>query len=76
MLSNYRPERTVVVKELNAAGVPVTAIPILPHEEGYYFTIDNAQRAQERYEEWKAWTAEQVLMWEGVGLDIEPEALF
>jgi hypothetical protein len=48
----------------------------LPHEEGYYFTIDNAQRAQERYEEWKAWTAEQVLMWEGVGLDIEPEALF
>lgn len=76
MLSDFSPERAAVVKKLNGAGVPVVAIPLLPYEEGYYFTPDNAQRAAERYEEWKAWTAEQGLVWEGVGLDIEPEARF
>jgi hypothetical protein len=30
----------------------------LPAGEGYYFTADNRQRAAERYEEWKAWTAQ------------------
>jgi hypothetical protein len=76
MLSDFSPERAAVVKKLNAAGIPVTAIPLLPYEEGYYFTADNAPRALERYEEWKAWTAEHGLVWEGVGLDIEPEARF
>jgi hypothetical protein len=76
MLSDFSPERADVVKKLNAARIPVTAIPLLPYEEGYYFTIDNAPRAVERYEEWKKWTAEHGLVWEGVGLDIEPEARF
>ena len=76
MLSDLSPERAAVVQQLNAAGVPVTAIPLLPYEEGYYFTPDNTQRAAERYDEWRDWTAQHGLVWEGVGLDIEPEARF
>ena len=74
MLSDFSPERAAVVKKLNAASIPVVAIPLLPYEEGYYFTPENTQRAAERYDEWKVWTAQHGLVWEGVGLDIEPEA--
>jgi hypothetical protein len=35
----------------------VVAIPLVPVEEGYYFTADNAPRATQRDDEWKAWTA-------------------
>jgi LPS sulfotransferase NodH len=52
------------------------AVPLLPAEEGYYFTPENTQRAAERYDEWRTWTAQHGLVWEGVGLDIEPEARF
>jgi ABC-type sugar transport system substrate-binding protein len=45
MLSDLSPERAAVVQQLNAAGVPAVAVPLLPAEEGYYFTPDNTQRA-------------------------------
>jgi hypothetical protein len=76
ILSDFSPERAAVVQKLNTASIPVTAIPLLPYEEGYYFTTDNALQAAQRYDEWKEWTAEHELVWEGVGLDIEPEARF
>jgi len=76
MLSDLSAERAAVVRLLNSATIPVVAIPLLPYEEGYYFTADNARRAAERYDEWKAWTAHHGLQWERVGLDIEPEARF
>jgi hypothetical protein len=76
MLSDLSAERAAVVRQLNAAGIPVVAIPLVPVEEGYYFTADNAPRAVARYDEWKAWTAQHGLVWEGVGLDIEPDARF
>ena len=74
MLSDLSEERASVVQLLNRAGVPVVAVPLLPLEEGYYFTPDNTHRAAERYQEWQAWTARHELVWAGVGLDIEPEA--
>ena len=40
------------------------------------FTEPHYQRAAERYDAWKAWTAQHGLVWEGVGLDIEPDARF
>lgn len=43
-------------------------------EEGYYFTADNPPLAADRYEQWKAWTEEHQLEWDGVGLDVEPGA--
>lgn len=69
----FTPERAGVVRRLNDEGVPVLAIPLLSFDEGYYFTADNFLRAAERYQEWKAWTEEQRLVWDAVGLDIEPD---
>lgn len=74
MLSDFSTERASVVQKLNAAQIPVVGIPLMPYEEGYYFTLENASRAGLRYAEWKAWTAQHGLRWEGVGLDIEPPA--
>jgi hypothetical protein len=74
MLSDFSEARAAVVRQLNAAAIPVIAIPLMPYEDGYYFTLENAPRARARYDEWKAWTAQHSLAWDGVGLDIEPEA--
>jgi hypothetical protein len=67
------PERAAIVRELNEAGVPVGAWLVLPREEGYWFNADNAPQAAARYAEFKAWTEEHDLHWEGVGMDVEPD---
>lgn len=72
----FSPERAAVVKRLNEAVVAVVGIPLFPVNEGYYFTADNAAAAASRYELWKDWTARHGLVWDWVGLDIEPEARF
>ena len=74
MVSDLSSERAGVVRQLNQAGIPVVGIPLFPWEEGYYFTVDNAPQATKRYEQWKQWTAEHGLVWDWVGLDLEPEA--
>lgn len=76
MLSDYHPDRAGVVKELNRAGVPVVGVPLVPADEGYYFTPDNVPQAIASYERFTAWTAQHTLVWDAVGLDIEPEAAF
>jgi hypothetical protein len=76
MVSDLSAERAQVVRQLNQAGIPLVGVPLFPVEEGYYFTVDNAPRAADRYREWKQWTAEHGLVWEQVGLDLEPEAQF
>jgi hypothetical protein len=73
MCSDYSDHRAGVVRRLNAAGVPVVGIPLLPLAEGYYFTTDNAGRAAGSYQEFTAWTRRHELVWDGVGLDIEPD---
>ncbi len=73
MLSDYSAERAQVIQQLNQAGVPVVAIPLVAAEDGYYFTADNPPQAEQSYERWKEWTAQHGLVWDGVGLDIEPE---
>jgi hypothetical protein len=74
VLSDFSDERAAVVQRLNAAGIPVVGIPLLPLAQGYYFTADNAAEAAGRYQEWRAWTRRHGLTWLGVGLDIEPDA--
>jgi hypothetical protein len=74
MLSDFSEARAAVVRQLNAAAIPVIAIPLMPYKDGYYFTVENAPRARTRYDEWKAWSVQHSLAWDGVGLDIEPEA--
>jgi hypothetical protein len=76
MCSDFSDERAEVVRRLNAAGIPVVGIPLLPLAEGYYFTADNADLAARCYEEWAVWTGRHELVWDGVGLDIEPDARF
>jgi hypothetical protein len=73
MCSDFSDERAGAVRRLNAAGVPVVGIPLLPLAEGYYFTVDNADRAAGSYQEFMAWTRRHELVWDGVGLDIEPD---
>ncbi|HVL04088.1 MAG TPA: hypothetical protein VM386_06600 [Acidimicrobiales bacterium] len=73
MLSDLSPERADAVRKLNAAGIPVVAVPLVPFEDGYYFTADNPARAAARYDEWKEWTKAEDLNWVGLGLDIEPD---
>jgi hypothetical protein len=74
MCPDFSDQRADVVRQLNAAGVPVVGIPLLPLAAGYYFTTDNAGRAAASYQRFRAWTRQQGLVWDGVGLDIEPDA--
>jgi hypothetical protein len=64
MLSDLSTERASVVQKLNAASIPLVGVPLVPVEEGYYFTADNTPQAARRYEEWKVWTAQHNLVWE------------
>ena len=70
---DFSPERAQIVKKLNQAGVPVVAWLLLPMDQGYWFHQDNATQAVACYRAFKAWTAEYKLVWDGVGLDIEPD---
>ena len=66
------PQRATVVRELNAAGVPMIAWLALPKEEGYYINADNASQTAAFFARFDAWTRTNGLRWEAVGLDIEP----
>jgi hypothetical protein len=66
-------ERAEVVKRLNEARIPLVAWMLLPKEEGYYFNIYNAPQAEQRYWAFKQWSEKHNLVWQGVGLDIEPD---
>jgi len=66
------PERAQVVRQLNEAGIPVTAWLALPKAQGYYLNASNAADSTARFADFEGWTAENHLRWAGVGLDIEP----
>jgi len=67
------PERASVVQTLKAAGVPVVAWLLLPKSQGYWFNADNGPKAVARYAAFQLWTAEYGLVWDGIGVDIEPD---
>ncbi len=71
-LIDLSPGRAQVVRQLNSAGIPVTAWLALPAEQGYYLNASNAAQAEVRFTEFQKWTADSGLRWSGVGLDIEP----
>jgi hypothetical protein len=66
-------ERAQIVRNLNQAGIPVIAWLLLPKDQGYWFNLYNAPQALTRYQEFKAWSAQHNLTWDGIGLDIEPD---
>lgn len=65
--------RAAVVKQLNEAGVPVTAWQLLPKAAGYWYNVYNAAAAAAQYTAFKDWTAGHGLQWAGIGIDIEPD---
>ncbi|HEY6290714.1 MAG TPA: hypothetical protein VI455_04020 [Terriglobia bacterium] len=71
-LIDLTPGRAQVVRQLNSAGIPVTAWLALPGEQGYYLNASNAAQAEARFTEFQKWTADSGLRWSGIGLDIEP----
>jgi hypothetical protein len=72
-LHDFSAERTVTMQKLNRAGIPLIAWLLLPEEEGYWFNTYNGEKASERYKEFKKWTADNQLKWEGIGIDLEPD---
>jgi len=72
-LHDFGEARTLTIQKLNKAGIPVFAWLLLPEENGYWFNMHNGEKAQKRYEDFKKWTTENQLTWEGIGLDLEPD---
>jgi hypothetical protein len=72
-IRDFSDERAQVVCRMNEAGIPVTAWLLLPEEQGYWFNLDNAPLAVQRYADFKAWSEKKGLKWERIGLDIEPD---
>jgi hypothetical protein len=70
-LLDFSPERTQTIVKLNQAGIPVIAWLLLPEEEGYWFHMNNGDKATQRFADFKKWTAENNLKWEGLGIDLE-----
>jgi hypothetical protein len=66
-------ERAEVVGQLNKAGIPVIGWLLLPRAEGYWFNLGNGPQAVARYADFKAWTDEHELHWDGIGIDVEPD---
>jgi hypothetical protein len=71
-LIDLSPGRAQIVRQLNSAGIPVTAWLALPGEQGYYLNASNAAQAEVRFTEFQKWTTDAGLRWSGIGLDIEP----
>jgi hypothetical protein len=72
-LLDLSPGRVEVVRQLNRAGIPVTAWLLLRKDQGYWFNQDNAVQAVECYIAFDAWTRQNGLEWAAIGLDIEPD---
>lgn len=70
---DFDTRRADLVKKLNLLGIPVTAWLLLPGEQGYWFSLDNAALAIERYDGFRTWTEQNGLHWDAIGLDIEPD---
>ncbi len=70
-LLDFNDERTVTIKKLNEAGIPMVAWLLLPEDEGYWFNMHNGDKAHNRYDDFRKWTTENNLKWEGIGIDLE-----
>lgn len=64
-------ERAGVIRQLNTAGIPVTAWLLLQEEQGYWFHLGNGRQAAARYTEVRDWAREHGLQFKYIGLDME-----
>ncbi len=70
-LLDLTPARGAIVRQLEAAGVPVTAWLLLDVADGYWLNADNPDRARARYDETIEWAGREGVRLHRVGLDIE-----
>ncbi|HEY0738831.1 MAG TPA: hypothetical protein VGD69_28185 [Herpetosiphonaceae bacterium] len=69
---DYSPQRSALVRRLNAHGIPVVAWLLLPIEEGYWFNLHNYPQSSVAYQSFREWALREDLHFTAVGLDIEP----
>lgn len=70
---DFSDERALVVRQLNEKGIPLIAWQLLPKEEGYWYHLNSATYAAERYQQFHAWSVKEGLHWDAIGIDIEPD---
>lgn len=70
-LLDLSAERAACVRQVEAAGVPVTAWLLLEVADGYWLNADNADVALARWRETRDWAEREGLRLERVGLDVE-----
>ena len=72
-LHDFSPLRAETIQKLNREGIPVAAWLLLPEADGYWFNLNNGNKAAARYAEFQHWTSDNHLVWEAVGIDLEPD---
>lgn len=71
-VSDLSADRARIVRQLNQAGIPVTAWLTLPADQGYYLNSSNAPQAAARFADFETWSTAERLQWAAIGLDMEP----
>jgi hypothetical protein len=66
-------KRASLVQQLNKRNIPVFLWILLPHEEGYWMNMDNADNSTKRYNEIKSWIGQYNLSVLGLGFDLEAD---
>lgn len=72
-LRDLSAARAEVVRQLNAANVPVTAWLLLSRDEGYFATHTNVDAVEATYARLLEWARHHRLHLTGLGLDFEPD---
>jgi hypothetical protein len=72
-ITDFSPERAVVVRQLNQEQIPAVGWIMLSSEDGVYMNAGNAPAAAARVEAFEKWTSDNNLHWTAVGFDIEPD---
>ena len=67
-LPDLTVDRANIVRQLNRAGIPVTAGLTLPAEQGYYLNASNGREAEARFEDFEKWSTANGLRWAAIGL--------
>lgn len=70
-LTELTGARAAAIRRLNDAGIPVHGWLLVPRDDGYFATLDNADLFVARYDEVKAWMEEHTLAFVAFGLDVE-----
>jgi hypothetical protein len=72
-LRDLSDERATAVQRLTGEGVPVGGWLLLPREQGYFATYDNAEAVEARVDEVLRWAERHHLSVKSLGFDFEPD---